>query len=262
MTPPADIWYFFKDGKQYGPLTMEELRFISENGELNPRQDLVWSPDSAEWRPAGEISGLFPKAEVPSSDGDSLSVSPDFTVPAPPTSRKELMAGYADWPGAGRAMYIAGTAILYAVVHFGAEYVRPYLLPVVRDQEYLLIAFPAIIVLCIISLATKRLQNVGMSGLWCLGHLVPILNLWVGYRSWACPAGYAYHRKFDGIGIFLAAVYWLVVLGSIALIALGALVFLGHMGDPAQQQQMQELMRQVEEVRKQTPKTAGTLTTG
>jgi uncharacterized membrane protein YhaH (DUF805 family) len=256
MTPPAEIWYFFKDGKQYGPLTMEELRFISENGELNPRQDLVWSPDSAEWRPAGEIPGLFPKTVVAASEGESLSVSPDFSVHSPGKSRKEIMASYADWPGAGRAMYIVGTALLYAAVHYGTEYVRPYLLPVVRNQEYLLLAFPVIIVLSIISLAAKRLQNVGMSGLWCLGHLVPILNLWVGYRSWACPAGYAYHRKLDGVGIFLAVIYWLLVVGLIAVVALGTLVFLGHVGDPAQQQQLQELIRQVEEVRKKVPVTA------
>jgi hypothetical protein len=50
----------------------------------------------------------------------------------------------------------------------------------------------------------KRLVNLGMSRVWLLEILAPVLNLWVSYRCFACPPGYAYHKKLDGTGIALA----------------------------------------------------------
>ena len=66
---------------------------------------------------------------------------------------------------------------------------------------------------------------------------MPILNFWVGYRCFACPAGYAYHKKLDGVGIFLAIVYWLMI--AVVLLAVAAViaVLLGAVGSPELQQQ-------------------------
>ncbi len=89
----------------------------------------------------------------------------------------------------------------------------------------------------------KRLVNLGMSRWWYLGNLVPFLNFWVGFRCFACPAGYAIHKKLDGVGIFLAIIYWLAV--AVAILALAVMVALlaGAIGTPEIQQQIRDALR-------------------
>jgi len=95
-----------------------------------------------------------------------------------------------------------------------------------------------------IMLAGQRFMNLGMTAWWLLGMLVPFLNWWLGYRLFACPPGYAMHRKMDGIGIFLAIVYWLFVAALIALFALLILAFAGIAFSPELQQQIKDAMQQ------------------
>ena len=96
----------------------------------------------------------------------------------------------------------------------------------------------------LIYIGLNRLLNLGMSRWWFLGHFVPLLNFWVGYRSFACPAGYAYHKKMDGVGIALAILYWLaIVAGLLAFAALIAVVF-GAAGSPELKQQMLDLLNE------------------
>jgi hypothetical protein len=66
-----------------------------------------------------------------------------------------------------------------------------------------------------ISATLKRFQNLGMTRLWFLGLFAPLLNLWVWYRLFACPPGYAHHKKLDPIGWVLAILHW----GSLLVIA-------------------------------------------
>jgi hypothetical protein len=82
-----------------------------------------------------------------------------------------------------------------------------------------------------------------MSRWWFLGNFVPLLNFWVGYRTFACPAGYAYHKKLDGAGIFLAIVYWLMILLVIVSIAVAVAILLGAIGDPELRQQIESAIR-------------------
>ncbi len=44
-----------------------------------------------------------------------------------------------------------------------------------------------------------RFNNLGMSGWWILGLFVPFLNIWLKWRQFACPEGYANHRQLDTI---------------------------------------------------------------
>ena len=99
----------------------------------------------------------------------------------------------------------------------------------------------------------QRLANLGMSRLWILGNLIPILNLWIGYRSFACPAGYAYHKKMDGVGIFLAIVYWLVVAAAIAVVVVVALALFGVIGDPELQNKAKEAFEQAMKAKAEAP---------
>ena len=93
----------------------------------------------------------------------------------------------------------------------------------------------------------NRLVNLGMSRWWFLGNFVPILNFWIGYRCFACPAGYAYHKKLDGPGIALAILYWLLLL--IAILVVGAVVALmfNMIGSPELQEQIRDIIRQAQQ---------------
>ena len=70
-------------------------------------------------------------------------------------------------------------------------------------------------------IAVQRLINVGLSGWWVLGLIVPILNIWVAIQCIAAPEGYAQHKTLDTagkviIGLFLGAI--VLVIAIVALI--------------------------------------------
>ena len=96
--------------------------------------------------------------------------------------------------------------------------------------------------LVIIVISLKRLVNLGMSRWWFLGNIIPILNLWIGYRCFACPSGYAFHKKLDGTGIFLAIVYWLLLLIALVATILIIAALAGSWGTPEMQQQIRETL--------------------
>ena len=95
----------------------------------------------------------------------------------------------------------------------------------------------------VIHFGLKRLVNLGMSRMWCLAFFAPFLNLWVGYRCLACPAGYAYHKKLDGPGIALAVVYWLVMLAFVSMLAASVGLLYGVIESPALHGQLRNLLR-------------------
>src|SRR5690606_4727062 len=116
--------------------------------------------------------------------------------------------------------------VLPLLLNFGAATITVMM----KDQfgeelgGYILMGLMILSVLIMLHVSIQRYANLGMSRWWILGNLVPILNIWLGYRSFACPAGYAYHKKLDGIGIFLAILYWLSFL--IAVLAIIAVIVL------------------------------------
>ena len=69
-------------------------------------------------------------------------------------------------------------------------------------------------------IAVQRLINVGLSGWWVLGLIVPLLNIWVAIQCIAAPEGYAQHKTLDTAGKVIIGLF----LGGIVLVI--ALVFL------------------------------------
>jgi len=193
----------------------------------------------AEWQPAGEIPNLFTQRM-----SENSAAATSYTLPLP-DSVAALMQRPDSWPGARRRAYLSACLLLpltaYAALTYGQASLASPLDPALFDN----ITHGAALVLCIISLyyGLQRLTNLGMSRWWYLGYCVPLLNLWIGYRCFACPAGFAYHKKLDGAGIALAICYWLpLVLALLVLVALG--VILTRYGDDAR---VVELWRQVRE---------------
>ena len=81
-----------------------------------------------------------------------------------------------------------------------------------------------------------------MSRWWFLAAFAPVLNLWIGYRCFVCPAGYAYHKKLDVSGIALAILYGLILLSAGMILAL----HFGVIDSPKIEKQLRVLIRAAE----------------
>jgi hypothetical protein len=51
-------WYYARDNKQHGPVSLEDLIGISRGGGLDPAKDLVWSAHMKDWTAAGMVPEL------------------------------------------------------------------------------------------------------------------------------------------------------------------------------------------------------------
>ena len=229
-------------------MTFAELRIKAQEAGLDPRLDLVWTPGMAGWQPAGEIQGLFKRRPPP--------LPQEFPAPpanpyAPPKleSVEEMMRRIVDWPGARRRGFLMAT-ILFPLVWRGVTTLSSGFLTRQFGAEITGVigigaAFVPLFVGIYFGLA--RLVNLGMSRWWYLAHFVPVLNFWIGYRCFACPAGYAYHKKLDGVGVALAIFYWLLVLLVILAVVVAAAMMFGALGSPDLREQLREIMRAARE---------------
>jgi len=215
---PHEPWFYSHEGERLGPVSFAELRVKAVEGELDPRQDMVWTKGMENWQPAGAIETLFERRLSPVTSPANPYLAPQ------PDSVGATMQRQGDWPGAGRRAFLTATILLPVLWHvlltFGPVALGTAIEPALLQKINLGGALGLVIVGIVAGL--QRLANLGMSRWWYLGQVVPILNLWIGYRCFACPAGYAYHKQMDGIGIALAIFYWLLIvvalLGAIAVV--------------------------------------------
>jgi hypothetical protein len=234
-----DCWYYTREGERMGPVTFAELRIQVEETLLNPRLDMVWTQGMAEWKPAGEIEGLFAKRPPPIPQ-ESLTPPTDPYAPPKLDSVAEMMSRIVDWPGARRRGFLMAT-ILFPLVWQGIVMLSSGSLTQQFWVEIMgIIAIGAMFVPVLVAIyfGLMRLVNLGMSRWWYLANFVPILNIWLGYRCFACPAGYAYHKKLDGVGVTLAIFYWLLVVLGILAIIVAIAMMLGALDNPELQQQL------------------------
>ena len=243
---PHEIWFYSRDGEKHGPVSFTHLQAKAKEASLNPRLDMVWSKGMDEWKLAGEIEGLFKRhavAEPPEVPVPTLAGSP--YQPPQGDSVAEQMGKEGEWPGARRRSYLIATLIFPSlwgfVIAAGAGFLTTQFGPEI--MKFALPGLSVVPLLVIIVISLKRLVNLGMSRWWFLGNIVPILNLWVGYRCFACPAGYAFHKKMDGAGIFLAILYWLVLLLAVVAIVGIIAALSGSLGSPEIQQQIREAVQ-------------------
>lgn len=223
---PQDGWFYTREGERLGPVTLVELRTKAQEGGLNPRLDLVWTEGMADWKPAGEIEGLFERRTVvappPLTAGSPM-------LPPDEESLEDAMSQSADWPGARRRGFLIATMIFPGLWNFvltsSTDWLTAQFGP--RIMGPLAIAAACVPVVVVVHYGLKRLINLGMSRWWYLANFVPGLNLWLGYRCVACPSGYAYHKKLDAAGVFLAILYWLLVALVLCAVAAVAAMFCG-----------------------------------
>lgn len=67
----------------------------------------------------------------------------------------------------------------------------------------------------------KRLQNLGYSGWWVLGMLVPVLNIAVGVKCFAAPEGYADHKTLDTAGKVIIGSFLAMIVLTVVVLTLG-----------------------------------------
>lgn len=244
---PQDAWFCTIEGEKIGPLTLTDLRVKAQEGGLNPRLDMVWCAGMADWKPAGEIDGLFARRTTQEGRADPVSTADPYE--SPEETMENPMRESEGWPGARRRGFLAATILFPIIwpflVSMSSGFLTQQLGSHITGVILMAAAFLPLVVVIWYSLA--RLVNLGMSRWWFLANLVPFLNFWVGYRCFACPAGYAYYKKLDGPGIALAIVYWLIVaVWILFMVAFIALLF-GFAGDPAMQEEMRKLLRAAQE---------------
>jgi uncharacterized membrane protein YhaH (DUF805 family) len=243
-----DAWFYTQQGERIGPVTLSDLRVKAQEATLNPRLDMVWTQGMAEWKPSGEIEGLFEKRGA-TEQQESLAPPADPYAPPKEESVADKMSREGGWPGSRRRTFLAATFLFPIVWNvafaFGGPILAQQLGPHISGVINMVAVFVPLVVAVWYSL--KRLVNLGMSRWWFLGNFVPFINFWVGYRCFACPAGYAYHKKLDGIGIALAIFYWLLMLVVLLVAAAGVALMFNAIGDPEMQQQFRELMQEAQQ---------------
>lgn len=244
-----DAWFYTRDGERLGPVAFSELQLKARESVLNPRLDMVWTQGMAEWKPAGEIDGLFEKRAALEPQ-ESLAPTVDAQAPKPSGEElAEMMSSESGWPGARRRSFFLMTLLFPVVWQLGFAFGSVFLAAQLGPEIMQFVTLGAMLVPFVLAIhfGLMRLVNVGMSRWWYLANFVPLLNVWVGYRMFACPAGYAYHKKLDGVGIALAIFYWLmVVIGVLMVLAVIALL-VGIVDDPNLQKLVQEAIREARE---------------
>ena len=150
-----------------------------------------------------------------------------------------------NWPGARRRIFLAVCLVFPFAWGFALSALGPFLgIRFGKNLMGTILPFAEYVpLLVLLYFGAKRLANLGMSRWWCLAAFMPILNLWLGFRCFACPPGYARYRKMDGPGIALAILYWLVILSGILILASVASAFLDTLSGVELQQQLREVFR-------------------
>ncbi|RPJ34379.1 MAG: DUF4339 domain-containing protein [Verrucomicrobiaceae bacterium] len=248
---PQDAWFFTREGEQVGPVTFSELRVKAQEGTLNPRLDMVWTQGMADWQAAGEIEDLFEKRSTAPSlpPPDLAKAAANPYTPPQPSEAAAMLGQEGGWPGARRRSFYLMTILFPVFWNIGFAAGLPFLSQQFGPEIMGVATIGAALVPLVVALyfGLQRLANVGMSRWWYLGNLVPILNLWVSYRMYVCPAGYAYHKKLDGAGVVLAILYWLMILLAVLMLASILAVMFGALGSPELRQQVEEALRNLQQ---------------
>jgi hypothetical protein len=205
----SQVWYFTTGDTRCGPVTFGDLRTMAASRVLDPRLDMVWTDGMEGWQQAGLFDGLFERRTIPAAVPDTHGEKRPRRVTALPADLTATLASrYLYWPGVGRLTVWLGTLLFPVLWSEFLWWSTPTLFATFGSAWMSkLLPFASIVpVAVVIHLVLMRLVNVGMSRWWALVLAIPVLNLWVGFRCLACPAGYAHHRKLDrtGIAIVLA----------------------------------------------------------
>lgn len=217
----SKTWFIMHDGERSGPYSMEDLKAKVELHEINPRLDMAWEEGMEDWISAGEVDGLFSKntsALAAEKKDGSKTVTASASASASNESEFEYESSnneeHQEWEGVSRGGYFFFSFIFPALWWVGGFYGITKLAGVVPEDimPIVMACVGFLPILISIFAALQRFQNLAMSRLWLFGLGVPLLQIWLAYRLFACPPGYAQHKKLGGLGWFLAVIFWLPII--------------------------------------------------
>ena len=70
MSEEKDQWYVSRSGQRFGPVSFAEMVESAKAGRLEPRTDMVIGGGLTDWKPAGDVEGLFERHVPGSEDGE------------------------------------------------------------------------------------------------------------------------------------------------------------------------------------------------
>lgn len=222
-----DQWYIAKNGQQEGPVTPQQIMALVKAGTLDPATAHVWREGLPDWKILGE-SGIL--AEMAASA--PAAAIPAFANPYVVTERtrnsldERRYDAPVEYPGYGRLRYFLSIFVTM-IVFYAILLAVVFAMFSSKGVGGAVIGMVVIVLLMVggsIYIGLQRLKNLGMSGWAMLWTLVPFMNLWIGWRMLACPAGYEDHRTLDTpakviTGIWIGSVVLSVVMNIIVAVA-------------------------------------------
>lgn len=91
-------WYYSSNGERRGPVSFEELQALASRGALDAVRDLAWTEGMSDWKPSGQVPGLFASASMATADGFNPYAAPstasqDLLAPVPACDVPEINPG-------------------------------------------------------------------------------------------------------------------------------------------------------------------------
>lgn len=150
--------------------------------------------------------------------GSSVSQQNPFSVPSTFGETAVEPITQQAFGGIGRLAYF-GYSVLNSIVSQVLTIAVVSALPAEAAPVALVIA--ALSMVAAIVITVLRLKNLGNSGWWVLGLIVPILNLIIAIKLIAAPEGYALHKTLDTpgkviVGLMLGLIVLVVVVVVLA----------------------------------------------
>lgn len=247
-----DGWYVSRGGQTFGPVAFDQVIEAAKAGRLEPRTDMLFGGDLADWVPAGEVEGVFERVDPEEAAAEAVQKAEAGNDPhladVGDFEEEEDEPTKLDLPGAHRLGYFFGVTLLPTILIIALSKMMPVMIEVAGPKyggyvPYIIFVVPLVVLI----VTVKRFQNLAMSGWWWLGLGVPILQIWLYFRLFACPPGYAYTKKLDLAGKILTTIYVLSLVGSIALgVLFGALV-VKKSGEEEFQERLQQIRNEVDD---------------
>lgn len=158
-----------------------------------------------------------PSPFAPPEENPSAAVNP-YSAPSSIQVQSNDYQVAGQYPGIGRLVYFClqfGIAIVSYVLLFVLIFASftassgssSSLSSAVATGLFIFFAVMAISMVGYIWIGVKRVQNLGMSGWAVLWSLVPIINIWIAWRMFACPAGYHDHKQLDTAGKVMTGLF-------------------------------------------------------
>ncbi len=193
-------WYYTQGDDRIGPVSYAALKSLAADGFLNPRHDMVWMAGMPDWKPAGEIEGLFER-RTPIAEQESLAPPADSYKPPEDHSAAEIMGRQTDWPGAGRLSFWFMTLIFPFLWVAGVAYLAPKLMEIEYAQDtmpMIILGINLVPLFLAIAVYLKRFVNLGMSRWWFLGVFSRSSMCGSGIARIAAPAASHFIRSWMG----------------------------------------------------------------